>query len=407
MSVGKITKSTVDKLPAGSLLWDTALIGFGARRQLRHVFYLVRYRINGRQRFLSIGRHGSPWTPDTARTEARRLLGLVAAKTDPAKERIRPGDLFGPKVDFGAEVLRYLDRKRPTLKPRTVIEIERHLMVHGKPLHPLPLAGIDRRTIALLLAEIEQGSGPIARNRVRSSLSAFFTFAVSEGLIDLNPVAGTGVADEGHSRERTLSEGELTSLLKALGSDTFSRIIRLLVLTGQRREEIGGLRWSEVDLQRELIVLPPARTKNKRHHELPLSRQALDIIGLRPEVVAMIVTRGRQGGPQRKDDHHRQDDLNPWVWGRRWTQWSDNKAALDRRLDWDGDDWRLHDLRRTCATMMAELGVLPHIIEAILNHVSGHKSGVAGIYNRARYMEEMRSALQLWGDYVDKLARAD
>jgi integrase len=256
--IGKVTKSAVEQLGQGQLLWDQSLNGFGARRQRRNVFYLLRYRLNGRQRFITIGRHGSPWTPDTARNEARRLLGLVAGRSDPADERIRPAETFG------AEVNRYLERKRGSMKPRSFDGVERHLQAHSKPLHCLRLAEIDRRTIALRLAEIESASGPVARNRVRSSLSAFFGWAIREGLIEVNPVTGTGKADEGHSRDRVLSQTELAGVLGALGEDQFSDIVRLLVLTGQRREEIGGLRWSEIDLDRGLIVLPPARTKNKR-----------------------------------------------------------------------------------------------------------------------------------------------
>src|SRR5262249_28194073 len=128
---------------------------------------LLRYRLNGHQRFISIGRHGT-FTPETARTEARRLLGLVASKVDPASERTRPSETLGAEID------RYLARKQSTLKPRSFKEVSHHLQVHAKPLHRLRLAEIDRRMIALRLAEIEQGSGPGARNRVRSSLSAFF-----------------------------------------------------------------------------------------------------------------------------------------------------------------------------------------------------------------------------------------
>ena len=111
--IGKVTKTTVEKLPLNSVLWDTALVGFGARRQRRHVHYLLRYRLNGRQRFQTIGKHGSPWTADQARNEARRLLGLVATRVDPASERVRPAETFG------AEVERYLESKRPALKSRT------------------------------------------------------------------------------------------------------------------------------------------------------------------------------------------------------------------------------------------------------------------------------------------------
>jgi len=372
--LGKITKSTVERVGPNTVLWDTALVGFGARRQRKHVHYLLRYRLNGKQRFHSIGRHGA-WTADTARTEAKRLLGLVATRVDPASERMRPAETFGSEVE------RYMERKRSALRPRSVVEVERHLVVHAKPLHNLRLAEIDRRTVALTLAEIEAESGPITRNRVRSSLSAFFAFAIREGLVEVNPVSGTGKAAEGPSRERTLTEAELAQVLGALNADQgpFSDIIRLLILTGQRRDEIGGLRWSEIDLERGLIVLPPERSKNRRHHELPMSAQVRSVL-------------------------ERQPRTGEFVWGRPWSSWSRSKANLDSRLNGMAD-WRLHDLRRTAATMMAELGVLPHIIEAILNHVSGHKSGVAGIYNRARYADEMRLALQRWADRVDTLTQ--
>ena len=371
--IGKVTKATVERLPLNSVMWDQSLNGFGARRQRKHVHYLLRYRINGKQRFITIGRHGSPWTPDSARNEARRLLGLVATRVDPASERVRPAETFG------AEVARYLERKRPVLRPRSMVEVERHLNVQCKRLHSLPLTDIDRRTIALTLAEVEQASGPVARNRVRSSLSAFFTWAIREGLLEVNPVSGTGKADEEPSRDRVLTQGELAVVLKALNTDPgpFSDIVRLLVLSGQRRSEIGGLRWSEVDFERGLIVLPPDRSKNGRLHELPISTQVRAVL-------------------------ERQPRKNEFVWGCRFTSWARAKANLDQRLNGMAS-WKLHDLRRSAATHMAGLGILPHIIEAILNHVSGHKSGVAGIYNRARYEGEMRAALQQWSDYIDGL----
>jgi len=372
--IGKLTKVTVERLGPNSVLWDTALVGFAARRQRRHVHYLLRYRIDGHQRFHSIGRHGSPWTVDQARTEARRLLGLVASKVDPASERVRPTETFGNEIE------RYLNRKRGSLKPRSMAEIERHLFIQCNPLHSLPLTSIDRRTIALTLAEIEQASGPIARNRARASLSAFFAYAIREGLAELNPVTGTGMADEGPSRDRVLSKDELACLYAGLADDDpFSDIVRLLVLTGQRRNEIGGLRWSEIDFNRNLIVLKPDRVKNNRQHELPMSTQVRSILERQP----------RNG---------------EFVWGRRWTSWSDGKARLDSRLNGMAP-FRLHDLRRSAATHMAELGVLPHIIEATLNHVSGHRAGVAGIYNRARYVDEMWAALQKYSDYIDTLTQ--
>jgi integrase len=377
--IGKITKSAVEGLQPGSVLWDKALVGFGVRKQLKSPHYLLRYRINGYQRFVSIGRHGM-WTPDTARTEAKRLLGLIATGVDPASERARRAETFG------AEVTRYLESKRAALKVSSIAEVQRHLAVYAKPLHPLPLTKIDRRTIALRLGEIEQARGGISRNRFRSSLSAFFAWCIREGLTEMNPVSGTGKANEGNGRDRVLSEAELAAILTALGDDDFSDIVRLLLLTGQRRSEIGGLRWSEIDWSRGLITLAPERTKNGRLHELPMSAQVQSILSHR-----RVLQHRRYGG----------DGGNEFVFGRRFTSWSDGKADLDSRLNIA--TWRIHDIRRSAATHMAELGVLPHIIEAILNHVSGHKSGVAGIYNRARYQNDMRTALQTWADYVERL----
>jgi integrase len=192
------------------------------------------------------------------------------------------------------------------------------------------------------------------------------------------------MADEGGSRERVLTPDELRKLCAGLADDRFSTIVRLLLLTGARRNEIGHLQWSEVDLVRKLIVLPSDRTKNGRPFELPLSAQASAII-------------------ERTPRRNASDFLFSDVQG--FKDWGGAKAALDRRIGIA--PWTLHDLRRTCATGMAELGTQPHIIEALLNHISGHKGGIAGVYNRARYEPEIRSALQRWADYVDKITHID
>src|SRR5215471_2342056 len=160
---GKITKSAVDKLEVGALMWDENLCGFGVRRQLRHPHYILRYRFQGRQRLVTIGRHGT-WTPETARREAQRLLGVVAGGADPGPilkvetVKVEQPDLFGVMVD------RYLDRQRLRLRPRSLIEVERHLRQHARPLHDLALSDITRWHIASVLATIETGSGMVTRN---------------------------------------------------------------------------------------------------------------------------------------------------------------------------------------------------------------------------------------------------
>jgi len=377
MAVGKVTISSINKLQGW--LWCSALTGFGARRQTNGVFYYVRYRINGQQVVRSLGRHG-PLTPDTARAKALQLLAQVVGGTDPFAQALS-GEGFGVAID------RYLERKRSSLKPATLRETERYLRVASAPLRSLRLEQIDRRKIAALLGEIETNSGAVTRNRARSALSGFFAWCITEGLLDANPVSGTAKADEGGSRERTLTVDELRQLWRTLGDDAFSDVVRLLLLTGQRRTEVGNLQWSEIDLARKLIILPPARVKNSRQHEVPLSAQALAIIERQPR-----------------------RNATDYLWGTRgFIHWERAKAALDARLPIA--QWRLHDLRRTCATQLGELGIQPHYIEAILNHYSksaalglpGHRQGVSGIYNRAKYADEMRAALEKWADWVERI----
>jgi integrase len=281
---------------------------------------------------------------------------------------------------FAQVVARYLDRKRSSLKPSSLGEVERHLTNHFSSLASLRLAQVDRRRVAEVLGQIEVGSGPVARNRARSTLSAFFSWCIAEGLIEANSVTGTAKAAENASRERVLSAEEVRRLWQALPSINpgFADIIRLLLLTGCRRAEIGLLRWAEVDLVRKLIVLPPERTKNSRQHELPLSTQALAILARQPRRSSefLFCDRGFQ-------------------------DWDRAKLMLDARLHLA--PWRLHDLRRTVATHLGELGTQPHHIEAILNHYSGHRSGVAGVYQRAKYEPEMRTALQRLADWLDQI----
>jgi integrase len=267
-------------------------------------------------------------------------------------------------------------RKKGSMKPRSFVEDQRYLLKCALPLHKLSLSEIDRRTVAVLLGQVETSSGPFARNRLRSSLSAFFAWTIQEGLSELNPVTGTGRADEGRGRERVLTADELRKLWRGLGSDRFSEIVRLLLLTGQRRTEISGLTWAEANLDRKVIVLGPERTKNSRSHEVPLSTQALAILARQP--------------------------CGALVFGERaFTDWARAKAALDQRIGIA--PWKLHDLRRTCATQMGELGVLPHVVEQALNHVSGAKAGVAGVYNRSKMTDAVRAALQQWADHVERI----
>jgi integrase len=375
MATQKITLTTVKKLASeGGWLWDTDCAGFGARRQTRDVFFYLRYRLGGRQHMKRIGRLGSPWTPETARQLARVGLGEVAKGQHPT---FGTGHAKAEGESFGDLVPRFLDRKRAELRPRTFAELSRHLTLHALPLYTLPLAEIDKRTIAERLDAIEEGSGGVTRNRVKVSLSTFWNWAGRQGLAECNPVRGTETVRE-KRRDRVLSDPELAAIWKALAPGAFGDILRLLILTGQRRAEIAGLRWSEVDFAKGLIHLPAERTKNKHPHEVPLAPLARGILEAR---------RATAG--------------EGFVFGR-FSAWSKAKLALDLSLPGMAR-WTIHDCRRTAATGLGNLRVGLHIIETILNHRSGHKAGVAGTYNRSAYPEEVREALARWADHVASL----
>jgi integrase len=398
-----ITLRTVQSLGPGETIWDAghreAVRGFGVRRQRGAPVYVVKYRASGRQRFFTIGPHGSPWTPEKARKEAKRLLGLVADGKDPADERalaaLQAADTFRKIAD------QYLKHAKQKQRPRTHSETERYLLVTWKLLHPVPVVHIRRRHVAARIAEIATDHGAVTAARARAALSAMFNWAIREGLdIPANPVLGTNRPAQPRSRERVLTDRELAEIWAALGDDDYGRIVKLLVLTAQRRDEVGGMRWTELDSDMNVWTIPSTRTKNHREHAVPLTDVALALIPVRRQSRDHVFG----DGPRRQGDSHRG-----------FSGWSKSKAALDARIlaarqkaaDAGVEaeplpDWRVHDLRRTAATVMADrLGVLPHIVEAVLNHVSGHRAGVAGVYNLARYEAEMRAALRAWAAYVN------
>ncbi|MGI9503692.1 MAG: site-specific integrase, partial [Geminicoccaceae bacterium] len=182
---------------------------------------------------------------------------------------------------------------------------------------------------------------------------------------------------------RVLSNDEIAKLwaeTDRLGD--FAAIIRLLLLTGQRREEVAAMRWSEIDLERRLWEIPGTRTKNHRPHQVPLSDQVLGILETldRRQGRDLIFGTGKGG----------------------FSGFGQSKARSDRRSGLSG--WRVHDLRRTAVTGMVEIGIQPHVVEAVVNHISGHKGGVAGIYNKATYATEKRQALKAWANALEAIA---
>ena len=374
------------KLPSGKtdhIEFDDDISGFGLRlREGGSRSWIFQYSLGSKQRRIAIGK-ASALTPDKARGIAADLHAKVRLGGDPAADKAI--GKASAALSFKAVAERYLARQRLNLRPRSYIEVERHILKNGKPLHGMPIAAIDQRTVAALLGGIADTKGTVTANRARASLSAMFGWAMREGLVAANPVALTNKHVE-QSRDRVLADQELGLIWKACLEDDFGRIVRILMLTGQRLTEISDLRKSEIDSGKGMIELPGARTKNGRPHQVPMSDFVTAILAAQT-----AKTEGR-------DLMFGRGDV------RAFSGWMPAKRRLDARIAEANrkplPHWVLHDLRRTCATRMADLGVQPHVIEAVLNHVSGHKSGIAGIYNRAIYAAEKAQALTLWASHI-------
>ncbi len=375
------------KLPNGKTdytFFDRDVKGFGVRlREGGSRTFVFTYKYGFEARRMVLGAT-SAITLGVARKAAADLYAKVRLGADPAREKADAKQAATETFKAAMDV--YLAHQRQELRPRSYPDVERHLLKHAQTLHSLPLSKITRRDIAACLASLKldshrSASGSVTYNRVRTSLSGLFSWAMTLGLVDTNPVLGTAKKRE-RSRERVLGPEELRAIWNALGDDDFGAIVKLLMLTGQRAGEISGLRWSEV--HDDMIVLPGDRTKNHRAHVVPLSAAAHAIIErqLCRNNRELIFGRGEKP----------------------FSGWSNCKERLDARIaEASGEPlthWVLHDARRSFATHAGTIGIQPHIVEAVLNHVSGHKAGVAGVYNRATYEPEKRTALERWAEHL-------
>jgi integrase len=365
--------------------FDDAVPGFGVRaRAGGSKVYVVQYAIGEKTRRMSLGKVELQGV-DKARDKAKNILAAVRLGKDPAGEKQR--DRQTATDTFKAVAERFLAFQKTQLRPRSYDDIERHLMEHGKPLHGLLLAKIQRQDIASVISAVRTKGKAVTANRVRATTSSFYSWAISEGMVDHNPVTGT-LRTEEKSRERVLSYEELRLIWSNLEDDHFGAIMKLLALTGQRAAEISGLRWSEL-ADDDAFVLPPDRTKNGREHTVPLSEIAHAIVAAQPR---------RQGSNGK---------LRDLVFGYAdgpFSGWTRARALLNIRIEKATGQplphWTPHDLRRSFATHASKLGIQPHVVEAILNHISGFRAGVAGIYNRNPYDAEKRTALALWADHL-------
>lgn len=393
MATGRITKRTLDSLYANKVsgfLWDEELKGFGVRITASGAAsYVVQYRLGGREaktRRYTIGSHGSPWTPATARGEAQRLLMLVAQGADPVeadKQRRREA------VDLAFS--NYADRFAASCKGagwRTLVQ--RSIRIYLTPvLGDKPLPKITRVDVVGVFDRMPDEQVANRRN-VFAVLRRLLRWAVSRGDIPNSPMEGMETPPPVKPRERWLGDTEIGRVWKQASKchRCFGPIVRLLIVTGQRREEVTGLQWDELDRDQRQWCLPGSRTKNGEPSTVPLNDLAVAELDL--------IAKGERW-PKR-------GRIFPTSTGAGFTAYSKGKMKLDKLISEDGGEaippWRLHDLRRTLATGFQRMGVRFEVTEAVLNHVGGSRSGVAGVYQRHDWREEKRDALCLWNGHV-------
>jgi integrase len=292
----KLTKKAVEALmlPEGkndAIYFDDDLPGFGYRLRKSGdkvgCSWVAQYRHAGQTRRITLG-SASVLSSEQARGEAKKILAQAALKQDPASERKRR--TASDRFTFSALAEQYLAAKKTAVRPRSFTEIERYLQSsYFKPLHNVPVDAITRRDVAARVLIIGRESGVVAAARARTALSAMFTWAMENGLAETNPTIGSAKPKAPPSRERVLSDQELVAIWKATDEETdFNRIVRLLITTGQRRSEVGGIAWPELlDIEgpRPTWTVPAERAKNGREHEVPLGSLALDVIRSTPQIV--------------------------------------------------------------------------------------------------------------------------
>ncbi len=349
--------------------------------------WAYRFRVAGTPRKLTLGPY-----PDlslgAARKAAQRAAGEVAEEKDPAAQkqadRVAAKAAASMSDELVENVVEAFIADYAKRKTRDWRETERLLKKdvvsawRGR-----RLSTIEKRHISSLLDGIVKRGAPVGANRTFAQLRRMCTWAVSRGLIERSPCDGVEAPSPEIERSRVLEPEEIAIVWRAaeLIATPYDKIVRVLMLTGARRDEVAGIEWDELNLDKAEWTLPAARSKNRREHVLPLTAPALAIL------------RGCTAV-----------DRSPFVFG-------GGKAApanfglMKRRLDaqvagLNGGEplahWTLHDIRRTVATQLAALTFPPHVVEAVLNHKSGTIKGVAAVYNRYSYAAEKRGALEQW-----------
>jgi integrase len=412
----RLTQAAANNLkPPGSgrlEVWDSQLPGFGLRISASGLkTWQAFYRVDGKMVREKLGTLAQIPNVGTARELARQSMTKARSGVHPVEDRRRKVEEERRQAEaverrksntLAAAIDRYLaerpaDKSRRPMRAEYFVETSRTLTrdVKGSALGKRPLDDVTSDDVKSLVREIAK-TAPSQGNHCLSYLSAFFGWAVDEGLVAQNPCSGVKPPAQKVERERALSDEEVRLFWLACDKIgwPFGPLAQLLLLTAQRRDELALATWGELDFNKQIWSLPGERAKNGRSHLVHLAPIAVEIFEKLPHLASRknwIFTTGL-GGP----------DTPISGFGRGRERIAAAMAAIEGE---EVAPFTLHDLRRSAATGMAALGIAPHVVDKILNHSSGKIAGVAKIYNRFEYLPERKAALEAWARHVENLIR--
>jgi integrase len=379
--------------------------------------WAIRYRFGNKPRKMTVGAlqffkgDDDKISLKKARDAARPFLRAVSEGRDPASEKKHAKAERNAEANLVENVLddfvtRYVkvNNRDSTIK-ESQRYIDNEILTHWK---GRMVQSITRREVISLIDGIADRGAPIAANRVHALLRRFFNWAVERDIVIGSPVANVKAPGKETSRDRVLSDDEIRLVWKGCDSIgwPFGPMVKLLLITGQRREEVAGATWNEFDLaaKEPLWIIPKERAKNNKEHAVALTPSAVAILEQLPKIER------KDGKPGYVLTTTGETSISGFSKAKEKLDAAMLAIARQEAMERDDDasrvsiaDWRIHDLRRTCASGMAAIGQPVHIVEAVLNHKSGSIRGVAAVYNRHDYAIEKRRALLAWADYLQEL----